>query len=148
MKDIEYLDLPKVPQYLIEPIQDIINKPSNADYTFYKTKPTSKNLDDYLHTLFTFSFYSEYQVIYKGLPIHIDRGNRLIAYNYLLDPGGDNVFTHIYSSDRKILQSEKLVPFKWHRINTGKPHSVDTLQGIRVGISITPTHNTGASGQI
>ena len=44
MKYIEYLDLPTIPENLIESIQDIINKPPktystvSTDYPFFKTR--------------------------------------------------------------------------------------------------------------
>jgi hypothetical protein len=76
--------------------------------------------------------------VYKGLPIHVDKGNRIIAYNYLLDTGGENVRTAVYDKKYKPLQIERLELKRWHRINTGMLHGVHGIEPdkVRVAISI------------
>ena len=144
MNYIEYLDLPTIPEYLIESIPDIINKPPknssnvSSDYAYFKTRYVSDNLKSWLQSIFDFEIYPQYQLVYDGLPIHIDRGNRVVAYNYLLDSGGDNVRTAVYDDKYKLLQIEKIEVNRWHRINTGMLHGVHGIKPdkVRVAISI------------
>lgn len=139
MLDIEYLDLPSIPEELIESADSIISKTS---YTFcsknYILHNTSNELNDYLKTVFNFKFVSHYQIIKSEIPIHIDINDRITAYNYLLAEGGNNVVTTIYDSNHGIIQSEQIQIKKWHRINTGKLHGVHGITGLRVGLTITP----------
>jgi hypothetical protein len=143
MNYIEYVDLPKVPEHLIESVQDIINKPNKevsivpSDYAYFKTRHVSDELNAWLQPMFDFKIYPQYQLVYKGLPIHIDMG-RIAAYNYLLDTGGDVVRTAIYDGKNNLLQIEKLELKRWHRINTSMPHCVHGINHdkVRVAISI------------
>jgi hypothetical protein len=145
MKYIEYLDLPPVPENLIESITDIINKPPKAystvpaEYNFFKTRNVNDDLAEWLQSIVEYKIYPQYQLIYNGLPIHIDNGNRINAYNYLLDTGGKNVKTVVYNENYKPLQIEQLELKRWHRINTGMLHGVHGIEPdkVRVAISIT-----------
>jgi hypothetical protein len=144
MNYIEYLDLPPVPENLIESITDIINKPPKAssniasEYAFFKTRNVNDDLAIWLQSIFKNKIFAQYQLVYDGLPIHIDKGNRITAYNYLLDTGGENVRTVIYNDKYKPLQSETLEVKRWHRINTGMLHGVHGIDPnkIRIAISI------------
>ena len=144
MNYIEYLDLPPIPENLIESVTDIINKPPKiystipSEYTFFKTRNVNDDLASWLQSIFEFKIYPQYQLVYNGLPIHIDKGNRINAYNYLLDTGGENVRTAVYDEKYKPLQIEKLELKRWHRINTGMLHGVHGIEPdkIRVAISI------------
>jgi hypothetical protein len=145
MKYIEYLNLPPVPEHLIESITDIINKPPKAysavpaEYNFFKTRDVNDDLAEWLQSIVKYKIYPQYQLIYNGLPIHIDKGNRINAYNYLLDTGGKNVKTVVYNENYKPLQIEQLELKRWHRINTGMLHGVHGIEPdkVRVAISIT-----------
>jgi hypothetical protein len=144
MNYIEYLDLPSIPEHLIESIQDIINKPPkdfsnvSSEYAYFKTRYVNDDLKSWLQTIFDSEIYPQYQLVYNGLPIHIDKGNRIVAYNYLLDAGGDNVRTAVYDDKYKLLQIEKIELKRWHRINTSMLHGVHGIQSnkVRVAISI------------
>jgi hypothetical protein len=144
MKYIEYLDLPTVPENLIEPIQDIINKPPKdfstiePDNEYFQTRYVNDDLMAWIQTLFDYKVQAQYQLVYKGLPIHIDRGNRVFAYNYLLDTGGDDVRTAVYDNRFQLLQSEKLEVKRWHRLSTGMRHTVHGIDEdkVRAAISI------------
>jgi hypothetical protein len=143
MNYIEYIDLPTVPEHLIEPLQDIINKsPKNfsyvsQEYQFFKTRYVNDDLKLWLQPLFDFEIHPQYQLVYDGLPIHVDKGNRIYAYNYLLDTGGDNVETAIYDENHNLLQSKKLELKRWHRVNTFMPHTVHGIDPDKVRIAIS-----------
>jgi hypothetical protein len=67
-------------------------------------------------------------------------GNRKLAYNYLLEQGGNNVKTMIFDDSKKLLQSETLPLRTWHSIKTDMFHGVFGLYKDipRVSLSITP----------
>jgi hypothetical protein len=152
MKYIQYINLPTIPEDLLESVEDIIYKPrsnSIVKQDFFQVRPVSQQLQDWLEKNLSFNFVVQYQVIYSGIPIHKDEGNRKLAYNYLLALGGNKVNTVIFDDDKKLLQSEILPLKTWHSIKTDMYHGVFGLQkdNTRVSLSVTPVNN-GASGQI
>jgi hypothetical protein len=143
MKYIKYLPLPNLPDDLLESVEDIINKPrsnSIVKQDYFQARPISDELQNWLEKNLSFKFIAQYQIIYYGLPIHKDEGNRKIAYNYLLALGGSNVKTMIFDDTKKLLQSETLPLRTWHSIKTDMFHGVFGLQkdNPRVSLSVTP----------
>ena len=147
MKYIEYLNLPEVPEQLIKSLDDIIQYPvTSGDYistqysNVFRTHYVELELEEWLKTIFDFPFLAQYQIINQGIPIHKDKGNRLIAYNYLLVSGGSEVITSVYDDNKNLLQAENIQLKRWHRLETGYFHGVDGIDSnfTRVSISITP----------
>ena len=143
MKYIENINLPNIPDDLLESVEDILNKPSYESIVtqdYFQTRLVNKNLEDWLEKNLLFKFSVRYQIIYPGVPIHKDMGNRKLAYNYLLSLGGDNVKTMIFNESKKILQSEILPLKTWHSIKTDMFHGVFGLykDTPRISLSITP----------
>jgi len=141
---IKYLTLPEVPTSLLEPIGVIIDKPRKnkskipIDYIYFQTKEIGKPLQEWLNNNIPFEFFCQYQVIRKGLHIHKDRDNRIVAVNYLVDTGGLNVITSIFDEDRAtIIQEEILKLKKWHYIRTDRFHTVQGNNFIRPRVSIS-----------
>lgn len=143
MNYIEYINFPNLPDDLLESVEDIINKPrgnSIVKQDYFQSRPISNELQDWLEKNLPFKFIVQYQIIYLGLPIHKDKANRKLAYNYLLSQGGNKVSTVVFDDDKKPLQSE-LLPLKtWHSIKTDMYHGVFGLQSKipRVSLSVTP----------
>ena len=140
---ITYLDFPNIPDDLLESIEDILNKPrceSIVIQDYFQTRLVNKNLEDWLEKNLPCKFMVRYQIIYPGLPIHKDMGNRKVAYNYLLAQGGTNVKTMIFDDTKKLLQSETLPLKTWHSIKTDMYHTVVGVKHNtpRVALSITP----------
>ena len=70
-------------------------------------------------------------------PIHIDYG-RKYAFNYFLDTGGDNVWTHWYDADKNIIESHRAEPFRWHMIAVNPElHSADGIEPGRQRVCIS-----------
>jgi hypothetical protein len=143
MNYIEYINFPSIPNELLDPIENIINSTrinSIVKQDFFQGRPVSNQLQDWLEKNLSFNFVAQYQIIYSGIPIHKDMGNRKLAYNYLLVLGGSNVKTVIFDDSKKILQSEILPLRTWHSIKTDMFHGVFGLQkdNPRVSLSVTP----------
>jgi hypothetical protein len=143
MNYIEYINFPSLPNELLDPIENIINSTrinSIVKQDFFQGRPVSNQLQDWLEKNLSFNFVAQYQIIYSGIPIHKDMGNRKLAYNYLLVLGGSNVKTVIFDDSKKILQSEILPLRTWHSIKTDMFHGVFGLQkdNPRVSLSVTP----------
>ena len=69
-------------------------------------------------------------------PIHFDYG-RNYAFNYILDPGGDNVATKWYDDAGNVIEEKVVQPFRWHMLAV-KPelHSADRIQPGRRRVTI------------
>jgi hypothetical protein len=140
---IEYINLPNIPEELVDPIETIIDSTrtnSVVEQDFFQGRPINNKLQDWLEKNLSFNFVAQYQIIYSGIPIHKDMGNRKLAYNYLLVLGGNNVKTVIFDDSKKILQSETLPLRTWHSIKTDMFHGVfGIMKGTpRISLSITP----------
>jgi hypothetical protein len=143
---LTYLDFPAIPENLLESTEDILNKPRHESVVtqdYFQTRPVNKNLEDWLEKNLPCKFTARYQIIYPGLPIHKDMGNRKLAYNYLLSLGGNNVRTIIFDETIKMLQSD-IIPLKtWHSIKTDMYHGVFGIHKDtpRISLSVTPSYN-------
>jgi hypothetical protein len=146
VKYIKYLDLPSVPEHLLDPVDDIINQYNEKmlvrEFAHFQYRTINKNLDEWVHSIFKMKCYAKYQVIYNGIPIHKDNpafpGDRKIAFNYVLDTGGDSVITSVYDDNKILLQSE-CIPLKtWHSLVVEKYHGVEGIKTVRVALTVTP----------
>ena len=151
MSYINYLDLPQVPEELLESVETILAKPRIPTITpmdYFQERQVNDDLIKWCNENIKgipFDFRAQYQIIGYGLPIHRDKGlpgykPRTLAINYLLDCGGNNVATRIYDDDCIILESEIIRPKSWHSINVSKLHCVTGLTpGIfRVALTLLP----------
>ena len=138
---IVYLDLPPIPDELLYPIIDIINAPpkpeSNipASYHYFQTRLVSDQLSDWCRDLFKTDCYAQYQIVREGIPIHKDVG-RNVAFNYIIQSGGNDASTNIYDEDRNLLCSEIIPTKRWHRLKTDVHHNVTNLSTDRVAVSV------------
>ena len=151
MKYINYLDLPAVPEYLLDTVSSILDRPRTASVTerdFFQIREASEELRNWAEENITgipFKFRAHYQIIGQGIPIHRDKGYqngvaRTLAINYLLDTGGDAVSTVIYNDHREIIELEIIQSRRWHSIRVDMLHCVLGLQpGIfRVALVLAP----------
>jgi hypothetical protein len=70
-------------------------------------------------------------------PIHIDYG-RKYAFNYFLDLGGDDVWTHWYDDDKNKIESHRVEACRWHIIAVNPElHSADGIEPGRKRVSIS-----------
>jgi hypothetical protein len=109
------------------------------DYPFYRQYKNHDNiLRKKLQPLFNFDIHGRifYQIVKKGISVHKDTGRKII-YNYLLDQGGDNVYTKFYSEDKSTeIFSVKIPLKKWHKIDTSFYHNVIGIERPRISICV------------
>lgn len=141
MNLIEYVNLQKIPMDLIESTEQIKNKPNKStvakDYPFFKTFHVNDDLKKFLESIFPFEIWCQYQLIFGDIIIHKDP-ERTLAYNYILDQGGDMVLTNFYSDKKNLIYSENIKLHQWVKLNTSIFHNVTGLSATRVAISVTP----------
>lgn len=149
---ITYLDYPEIPKELLEDSIDIYNKPRSDtagapfSYSYFRPKDVPPILAEWATDTFQMPVIVKYQIILKGIHIHKDVGNRLVALNYLLETGGDNVSTVVYDEDTYTsIQSEVIPLHKWHRLTTCKFHTVKNInpETFRLSVSVTPVDQMG-----
>jgi len=136
-----YIDVPPVPEVLLEPIDTIINMPPkptsnvSTDYTFFQTRLVSAELNEWVQDTFKTNCHTQYQLVREGIDIHRDKG-RNVAFNYLLDTGGENALTCVYNDDYHLMFIEHVPERRWHRLKTDVLHNVRGIQTIRVALSV------------
>lgn len=139
----ELLDWPRIPEELIEYdlskirlLKDCSPYPTYDLFRQYKI--VDKNLIEYLQQFFDFdvSKHSYYQVIKDGIATHIDK-DRTIAYNYLINSGGNNVYT-VWCENDKVTETFKIsIPIKtWHKLDVSTYHTVKGIDDTRIAISV------------
>ncbi len=81
--------------------------------------------------------YYAFQIAFKDLPLHKDSAST-VKLIYVLDSGGDDVYTSFYSEDQKtLLHSIKVESNKWYILKTDIWHGVTGI--IRPRFSICST---------
>ena len=99
----------------------------------------SKYLISMIHTIDTSVKFAAIQSVTGAQDIHIDNG-RTLVYNYVLDSGGENSITCWYDKtsdvEFNIIDSVKLMPRRWHKLNVLNYHRVNNLTSTRVAITV------------
>jgi hypothetical protein len=133
---MKYLDLPTVPEHLLEDVATILAKPVlpdgalNVRFRNFELKEITPELNDWLVANLPFEIHSaNYQIIYAGIRIHIDVFANTVV-NYILNTGGDNVETFFCDKSYKDTECERFPARTWHKLNVDKPHGV---RGINPG---------------
>jgi hypothetical protein len=147
MSYFSYIDLPKIPSELIESVDAILNKPPKhniqiptryrkADpYPFIQIRNVEQNLKDYINYIFNRKCLVQYQIIREGCYIHKDPQRR-VAFNYILNTGGEYASTNVYTEDRQLIQSVCVERERWIALKTDVFHNVTNLTTERVGVSV------------
>ena len=136
----KYLDLPRIPQNLYcEIYNSIVTNPNHFSFSnvsHYKIHTVNELLDNFIRPMIPCSKLISVQIIRKGIPIHVDIG-RTEAINYIITPGGDNVYTCFYAEDNRE-QKYKIEPERWHWLNVSIPHRVINLDNNpRVAVTVS-----------
>lgn len=114
-------------------------------YEYYRQYMYNNNiLVQELQPLFDFDIKDRVfiQIIKKGISTHKDVGRKII-YNYLLDTGGDNVYTHFYDEDKTTeLYKVNLPVHTWHQMDVTHYHNVTGIEHDRIAISVYESFST------
>lgn len=146
MKNVEYLDLGRIPDYLIVDIYQTIRNtppkerhsvPEGTDaekYNAWNSINASDKLKEFVKTLFDFEHDVHIFVLSGDLPVHKDN-TRNVAYNYVLETGGST--TNFHDEDKVLIEENDIATFHWHRLNVSNFHSVSIPNPPRVLVSVS-----------
>lgn len=139
--NFEYVDsLPKVPEDLVNEVLKAEQNPNifvHPEYQNYRLHQCTRPINVWAHPLFGWKHIVGVQYMKNNVKIHTDF-NRTVAYNYILDQGGNDVATCFYDSDNNLIERHVIEPFRWHRLNVSTPHSVEGITGTRISITVWP----------
>lgn len=115
------------------------------DYPYYRQyKYKSSELEKQLQPLFNFDITGRVfvQIVRSGIDIHKDTG-RTIIYNYILETGGDNVYTRFFDEDQETeLYKINIPKHTWHQLDVTYFHDVVGIEKDRVAISVYESFRT------
>ena len=146
MKNVEYLDLDRIPDYLIVDIYQTIRNtppkerhsvPEGTDaekYNAWNSIKVSDKLKEFVKTLFDFEHGVHIFVLSGDLPVHKDN-TRNVAYNYVLETGGAT--TNFHDEDKVLIEENHIQPFIWHKLNVAEFHSVLIPNPPRIVVSVS-----------
>lgn len=144
--NVEYLELPKIPEELIvdiyqtvrnTPAKDRHSEPKNTDAeknNAWNSIKASEQLKAFTHSIFDFEHDVHIFVLAGDLPIHKDN-TRNIAYNYVLETGGAS--TNFHDSDKNLIEEHNIERFRWHKLKVDEYHSVKIPEPPRVLVSVS-----------
>lgn len=148
------VDLPSIPDSLLASYDEVVSNyiettkgwtlenGAFASYYMATKNSSSSKLRNWLKTTFDkHDIKCEspkgfiYQALIDGLKIHTDT-HREYVYNYIIDPGGSDVYTVFYNENKEEIYRVKIEPKTWHRLHTKTAHTVVGITGIRFGVSV------------
>ena len=144
--NIEYLDLPRIPDELIVDIYQTIRNttlknrhsvPKDTDaekHNAWNSIKASDRLKEFTRSIFNFEHDVHIFVLSGDLPVHKDN-TRDVAYNYVLETGGAS--TNFHDADQVLTEEHKIEPFRWHKLDVKEFHSVLIPQPPRILVSVS-----------
>lgn len=144
--NVEYLELPRIPDELIVDIYQTIrntsakdrhSEPKNTDaekHNAWNSIKASTKLKEFTKTIFDFEHDVHIFVLSGDLPVHTDN-TRDVAYNYVLETA--NSSTNFHDENKVLVEEHKIEPFKWHKLNVKQYHSVIIPEPPRVLVSVS-----------
>ena len=152
---IDFIDLPPVPEELIEPYDTILAKPALGvgdhqgkiiPIVSIQRREVRVELVNWLQSICNFPVVAQYLLLNSSSPLHKDPPDRPQSYNYIIYTGGPNVTTTVYRDDYSTSKSMVIPARQWHCLDTGKPHRVHGIQKNNWRIVLTINYNSGAPG--
>ncbi len=140
-RQIRYLNLPNIPDYLLEELNQLLNnnKPEDRLFLTYRWTSASKTkIEEWCNKNISENLIWGLQIITGDLDLHIDTPTR-VKISYIIEPGGDNVITEFYKDFKSnvLLDTMKIDAKRWHILNVGIPHKVSGIDPGKVRISLT-----------
>ncbi len=148
------IDLPSIPDSLLTSFDEVVSNYiettkgwtlENGTFASYymDTKNSSRSkLRNWLKTTFDKHDIKcespngfTYQALIDGVKIHTDK-HREYVYNYIIDPGGSDVYTVFYNENKEEIYRVKIEPKSWYRLHTKTLHTVLGITGTRFAVSV------------
>lgn len=138
---IHLLNFPKIPDEILAKVNRNLNdyqyKAESPDGIWKWTDDQNKEINEWCQANICSTCYYAFLMIFDDLPMHKDPETE-IKFNYLIDTGGDDVYTEFFDEDQKeLLQSEKIPANSWYLIKANKWHHVVGVQPGRPRFLIT-----------
>jgi len=145
MKNLEYLELTKLSEELIEdvyntikttPLADRHTEPKNTDAEktpAWNSLKASEKLKSFVKTLFDFDHDVHVFYLTADIPKHKDN-KRDVAFNYVIETGDST--TCFYENDT-LIESHQITPNVWHRLDVSTHHSVTIPNPPRIVVSVS-----------
>lgn len=143
---VEYLDtLPSV-ELDMDKVYDIIQNSQNEFYVpdndYYGLFEPYEEIVNLGSDMFDDQHHIKLHVMYPPrLPVHKD-SDRFVAYNYIIDPGGDEVYTCFYDDDQNLIEQVKIETGRWHRLDVNTFHNVEGMTRPRIALTVWQTEHT------
>ena len=152
---IDFIDLPSVPEELLESYDTILAKPpldvgnyqgKVVQITSIQRRAVNEDLKNWLRSNCQFPVFAQYLLLNSDSPVHRDPPMRPQAYNYIIYPGGPSVTTTVYNNDYSILKSMIIPERQWHCLDSGKLHNVQGILKNTWRILLSVDYRPGAPG--
>ena len=134
------LDLPKLqlPEKWYTDNVQLESKKVEGYISYYVTK----EVDEGIRSLFPKDFFPDdthiiAQIIDARLNGHIHTDKRKYAINYVLNKGGLNAHTSVYSGDQVLEDTYTQQDDEWYLLNTFKHHAIQNVEDKRIALSIS-----------
>jgi hypothetical protein len=136
---IQYLNLPPIPEEILEKLPRALNEYKCKDvYTTYHWSDSyAEELNIWAQKNISPDMYFAFQLITGDLVIHKDVPT-LTKLNFVIETGGDNVYTKFWDNSKSnLLGAYKVKPFKWHILKADTFHSVEGIDTGRIRLCVT-----------
>ena len=135
---ISYLDLPKIPDSILNSLprklEDYV--PKRNYFTFHWSESHNIELDKWCKENISKDLYYAFMLTNGDLLLHKDVGT-ITKLNYIIDAGGDQVYTKFYNEDKKLVREYVIEPHRWHLLKSDSYHSVNGIAKNQLRFSVT-----------
>lgn len=142
MSDLYWVEpsFPPVPMELREPLEVVCARENlfpNKDYKPYTAHLCSAEIEAWAATWLDPKYCVYYQVVHSDLPIHQDVSVNDRKFNFIMDQGGSEVYTHWWAEEQgPRLESAIFEVEKWYNFDIRTWHSVTGIEHPRLSIVI------------
>jgi hypothetical protein len=125
---IQYLNLPKIPDSIIKNLPKNFESYETLNIDNYNwTKSHNHDLNEWAQEHISEEMYFAFQIMTGDLPVHkdVDSKTKLL---YIIDQGGDNVFTKFWDDKPNLLDEYVIDKNRWHVLKSDTNHSVEGIE--------------------
>jgi hypothetical protein len=137
---IRYLNLPVIPADIISRLNRNFNqyqlRIGQEEPNYYWSDSFNTDINQWCQKNICETMYWGFQIMTGDIKIHQDNGT-LTKLIYLIDAGGNNVYTNFYDNDKNITHSYVIEPNRWHILKADSYHSVSGIELGQTRFSLT-----------